>query len=277
MLVSGLNISNKMAQNTVISAKVKEPRNLENKETRENLEHWFDQFRQYWKRDDRARHFMLPTSVWDTTKVHWGQAQEAEDSKLKRSAAEMKIDLEDLLDTVSGYLPFRYITQTLKSRTTCWKKVKEAVFEIYGVQTTATTQLNFAKIKKQPDETYRQMFERMVAHVEQHLPHPETGSARSTPSSSALSKWPTARSSSRETASYTASSPTLLTISRNSSAGRSCWSRGLRLSSRISLKYGDSGMIAAEIGAGAEEEVGANPVTGNPTTSVPNVSPFRPP
>ena len=162
-----------MAQNTVISAKVKEPRNLENKETRENLEHWFDQFRQYWKRDDRARHFMLPTSVWDTTKVHWGQAQEAEDSKLKRSAAEMKIDLEDLLDTVSGYLPFRYITQTLKSRTTCWKKVKEAVFEIYGVQTTATTQLNFAKIKKQPDETYRQMFERMVAHVEQHLPHPE--------------------------------------------------------------------------------------------------------
>ena len=157
----------------VVAARVKEPRNLEAKETRENIEHWFDQFRQYWKRDDRARHFMLPTTSWNTKQENWGLQAEGQTSKLKRTAEEMQVDLEDLLDTVSGHLPFRYINSSLKSNTTCWKKVKEAVFEIYGCQTTASTALDFAKIKKLPEETYRQMFERMVAHAQLHLPLPE--------------------------------------------------------------------------------------------------------
>ena len=48
-----------MANNQIVTVKVKDPRSLGQKETRENLDHWFDQVKSYLKRDDNLRIFLL--------------------------------------------------------------------------------------------------------------------------------------------------------------------------------------------------------------------------
>ena len=161
-----------MANNQIVTVKVKDPRSLGQKETRENLDHWFDQVKSYLKRDDNLRIFLLEETRWDFSRPNYSFQDEGDDSKLKRGPAELKADLEDFLERIAGYLPFRYITQTLKSNTTSWKTVKEAIYDIYGVKSTSSTLLDLHKLKKMPEETYRQFYERMVAHSETHLPLP---------------------------------------------------------------------------------------------------------
>ena len=160
------------AQAPVISARVKEPRVLGNKETRDNLDHWLDQFKAYWKKDDRSRIFLQAGTTWNPKSQNYGFGNEAPGSQLKRTAAELESDLLDFLDNFAGYLPFRYLTQKLKSTTGSFKDVRNALYEIYGVQNSASTLLDFASMRKSPDETYRQFFERLASHVEGHIPVP---------------------------------------------------------------------------------------------------------
>ena len=157
---------------TVTTARVKEPRTLGNKETRENLDHWFDQFRSYWKRDDRYRVFLAEATTWNPAEPYGGFEDEGQASLLKRPKEEKYQDLIDFLDNLAGHLPFRYLTGKLKKSTKSFRDVQEAVFEIYGVQNTASTLLDFAKMKKNSDETYRQFFERMENHVVSHMTVP---------------------------------------------------------------------------------------------------------
>ena len=161
------------AEIKTVLAKVKEPRVLGTKETRENLDHWLEQFKAYWKRDDRAKIFLRDNTTWNCAQDNAGFDDEGEDSKLKRDPAELSEDLEDFLNALAGHLPFPYITNKLKTTSTSWKSCKQAVYEIYGVKTSAGTLLDLGNVKKTADETYRQFYERMAGHMETHLPFPE--------------------------------------------------------------------------------------------------------
>ena len=154
-------------------ARVKEPRVLGTKETRENLDHWLEQFKAYWKRDDRYKVFLSERTVWNFQQDNAGFEAEGDDSQFKRTAEDLKEDLEDFLSALAGHLPFSYITAKLKNSTISWKSCKEAIYEIYGVKTTAGTLLDMGNMKKSPDETHRQFYERMAGYAETHLPFPE--------------------------------------------------------------------------------------------------------
>ena len=90
------------AEIKTVLAKVKEPRVLGTKETRENLDHWLEQFKAYWKRDDRAKIFLRDNTTWNCAQDNAGFDDEGEDSKLKRDPAELSEDLEDFLNALAG-------------------------------------------------------------------------------------------------------------------------------------------------------------------------------
>ena len=81
----------------IMQARVKEPRVLGYKETRDNIDHWLTSVKSYWKRDDRARHFMNPAVTWNPTGDNHGLVAEPAESKLKRTSADLKEDLFDFL------------------------------------------------------------------------------------------------------------------------------------------------------------------------------------
>ena len=143
------------------------PRPLGANETLESLTHWKTTFRTFYKRDDAYRSFIKDTAVWDPADANYGQATETEG--LKRTAADMKEDLVDLLHTLAGYLPHAYLTDKIISNSKCWKDVYNIIYDHYGVQVTSESLLDFESLHKQTGETHRQFFERLLQHVKQHL------------------------------------------------------------------------------------------------------------
>ena len=83
------------------------PRQLRTAETLESLTHWETTFRTYFKRDDAYKPLLRKSTVWDPMVGNYGQI--AETSGLKRTAAEVKEDLVDLLSTLAGFLPHSYL------------------------------------------------------------------------------------------------------------------------------------------------------------------------
>ena len=143
------------------------PRPLGASETLESLTHWKTNFRTYFKRDDGFKTFIKETSRWDPAQLHYGQ--QTETSGLKRSAAEMKEDLVDLLSTLAGFLPHSYLTKKLLNNTKNWVDVWNIIYDHYGVQVTQETFLDFEDCNKIAGETHRQFFERLLQHATQHL------------------------------------------------------------------------------------------------------------
>ena len=143
------------------------PRPLGTSETLESLTHWRTNFRTYFKRDDGFKTFIKETFRWDPVQLHYGQ--QTETSGLKRSAAEMKEDLVDLLSTLAGFLPHSYLTKKLLNNTRSWVDVWNVIYDHYGVQVTQETFLDFEDCNKIAGETHRQFFERLLQHATQHL------------------------------------------------------------------------------------------------------------
>ena len=153
-----------------IHARTPPPRPLGASETLETLTHWKTTFKTFYKRDEAYRHFIKETTVWDPAAAdgNYGQAAEGE-TGLKRTAADMKEDLVDLLSTLAGYLPHSYLTNKLVSGTKGWKDVWNVIYDHYGVQVSSESLLDFESMHKQPGETHRQFYERLLQHVAQHL------------------------------------------------------------------------------------------------------------
>ena len=77
--------------------------------------------------------------------------------------------LIDFLHNLAGFLPHSYLTSKLvkdtKNLNDCWKIIEEH----YNVKVTPETFLDFESLRKNPEENYRQFYERLLQHSKLHL------------------------------------------------------------------------------------------------------------
>ena len=133
----------------------------------ESLNHWRSTFRTFYKRDDAYRRFFRSDFNWNPKAVNYGLQEETDG--LKRSAADLKEDLIDLLNTLAGFLPHSYLTDKLLSETTNWNDTFQIILEHYNVNVSCESLLDFESLNKRSEETHRQFFERLLQHSKLHL------------------------------------------------------------------------------------------------------------
>ena len=124
------------------------PRQLGSEETLESLTHWQNSFKTFYKRDDVYKRFFKPNITWNSNEPNYGFNQ--------GNAEDIAEDLMDLLNTLSGYLPFSYLTNKILKNTTNWKEVWNIVYDHYNVQVSGESLLDFETLNKQDNETHRQ-------------------------------------------------------------------------------------------------------------------------
>ena len=146
--------------------KVQQPRKLEETETVQKLNAWKLQFRNFYRSCDVMAIFLDPATKGDPTKDNYGFEEEA--SGAKRSAAVLKEDLLGFFATVAGFMPNDYVHDKLVSETTCVEDVWTIVYEIFDADIHPGKFLGFAKLTKDPAETYRNFWNRLVGFVRQH-------------------------------------------------------------------------------------------------------------
>ena len=118
------------------------PRQLTANESLESLNHWRSTFRTFYKKDDAYRRFFRSDFNWNSKAVNYGLQEETDG--LKRSAADLKEDLIDLLNTLAGFLPHSYLTDKILSETTNWNDTFQIILEHYIVNVS----LEFARFRK---------------------------------------------------------------------------------------------------------------------------------
>ena len=158
------------AVNTTLP-KTLQPRRLGHQETLQSMNHWKSVFRNFYRRCPYYGIFLLPTTSWNSSPSRGFTSSET--SGLKRDAATLAADLEGFLDCLGGYCPFDYVGEKLKNETTNIKSVWEVLYEIYDLEITTTNFLDYALMRRQPEESYRGYFNRLVGFVRQHLPTTE--------------------------------------------------------------------------------------------------------
>ena len=141
------------------------PRALTSEETQQTMQQWKINFRQYIKRDDTYRTFL--NMDWNPAVDDYGLA--AETTGLQRTAAALKNDLLDFLHILASYMPHGYLTDKLISKSKSLASAFELIEENFNLLPTQESFFEFLSIKKMSLETYRQMFDRMVAFATQHL------------------------------------------------------------------------------------------------------------
>ena len=91
------------------------PRQLTANETLETLSHWKTTFKTFYKRDDAFKIFFKKDMKWDESETDYGLEDEVGGEA--RKAPELSEDLQDLLNTLSGYLPHSYLTDKILKNT----------------------------------------------------------------------------------------------------------------------------------------------------------------
>ena len=125
------------------------------------------QFRMYMKQGEANRKFLASDTAWNPNAVNYGFAAEA--AGLERSAAALKDDCRDFLYTLATFLPHGYLTDKLVTTSTSFETAFEILEEHYGLKATQESFLELESFQKQSGESYRQFFERLMAHVRKHL------------------------------------------------------------------------------------------------------------
>ena len=138
------------------------PRQLGMSENMRTLRHWWGTLRNYYRLCDINGHFLNDTLTWNPAAADY--ALEAETTGLKRAPAILKQDLVAFLETIGGYLPHAYISESLVSGTTCIKDVRSEIESLYGAQVTSASFLQLNSFKKEAEESYKQFYERLVDH-----------------------------------------------------------------------------------------------------------------
>ena len=149
------------------STKQPMPRQLGANENMRTLRHWRGTVRNYYRLCDINGHFLNETLTWDPASPTYGLA--AETTGLKREPALLKQDLVAFLETIGGYLPHAYVTESLVSGTTSIKDVWAVIEGLYGAEITPASFLTLSNFKRETEESYKQFYERLVDHCRQHL------------------------------------------------------------------------------------------------------------
>ena len=85
--------------------KVLPPRHLTDSETTHSLTQWKVNFKQYCKRDDHYRHFLMATTTWDASLENYGFNENVGN----RTPVVLQEDVQDFLYMLASYLPHGYI------------------------------------------------------------------------------------------------------------------------------------------------------------------------
>ena len=157
-----------MTDPTISQPRALAPRRLEHKETLQSLNHWRSVFRNYYRRCQYYGRFLSPDATWDNSENCGFTEPEA--TGLKRSIRDLAADLRGFLDCVGSYLPFDYVGDKLRAQSTNIQSVWTVIYEIYDAEITTTNFLDYACMSKDPEETYRSYYNRLVGFVRQHLP-----------------------------------------------------------------------------------------------------------
>ena len=147
------------------------PRALTSDETQQMMQQWKINFKQYMKRDDSYRPFL--TGEWDPSQANY--ALVAEEAGLRRQPAALKEDLQDFLHILASYLPHGYLTDKILTKSTSLVSAFQIIEENFNLLPTQESFFEFHSLKKMSSETYRQMYDRMVAFATQHLMPVNTG------------------------------------------------------------------------------------------------------
>ena len=157
-----------MATDSIVQPKALAPRRLEQQETLHSLNKWTAVFKNYYRRCSYYSYFLQPGLSWDNSSTRGFTTDEP--SGLKRTPAVLAADLEGFLQCIGGYLPFDYVSEKLNLETTNLQSVWDIIYEIYDAEINTTHFLDYASMSRDPQETYRGYFNRLVGFVRQHLP-----------------------------------------------------------------------------------------------------------
>ena len=149
------------------STRTPQPRTLNKKESLDSITQWKTTVRNYYRRDDHFKRFLLAGAAWNPARPHHGF--QAETDGLRRPAADVADDLNVFLNLISGFLPFSFLKEKLELDTKNMKDVWNIIFEVYGHEITQDSFLDFADLPKDEGETHRQFFERLNSHIRRHL------------------------------------------------------------------------------------------------------------
>ena len=146
------------------------PRQLTANETLETLTHWKTAFRTFYKKDETYKLFFRKNYKWDQSKENFDLKDEKDgDGVVLRKAEDLSEDLEDLLNTLAGYLPHSYLTDKILKETRNFDDIWRIIHDHYNVKVTSESLLDFESLHKKSEETHRQFYERLLQHTKQHL------------------------------------------------------------------------------------------------------------
>ena len=145
--------------------KVPPPRQLTNEETTHTLSQWRINYKQYCKRDDAFKPFLLATTRWNAGQTNYGFTAAINN----RQPEVLASDLEDFLYMLASFLPHGYITDKIVKKSTSFESAFAIIEENYGLVPSQETLCDFPTLSRMPNEPYRQLYDRMVSFVTKHL------------------------------------------------------------------------------------------------------------
>ena len=157
-----------MTENNPTQPKALTPRRLDQQESLQSLNQWKAVFRNYYRRCPYYGYFLLNTTTWDVTATRGFIT--AEPTGLKRDPETLRADLDGFLDCVGSFTPFDYLGDKLKAESTGIESVWGILYETYDVELTTTNFMDYATMRREPEESYRSFYNRLVGFMRQHLP-----------------------------------------------------------------------------------------------------------
>ena len=133
-----------MAQNV----KLPLPRQLAMSETLESLDHFKSSAKNFYRRSADFKSFFRAGTTWNRATANFGLADA--DQVLAVDRAD---NLECLLVAISGHVPFPYLTKKILNDTRNIEDVFKIIYDHYQVSPTPMTFLDFAKLRRQNDES----------------------------------------------------------------------------------------------------------------------------
>ena len=152
------------------------PRNLTLNESRESLSNWLDNVQSFFTRDTNFQRFVAPGATWDPNHATYGFAAEGNETKLRRTALEVRQALIDFFNGVSMFFPFNFLKRRFLTSTS-YEDMKKIVYEAYNVQLNSSSLILVSDLQKGPEENYYIFYERLHDFYAQHLVGPNVNAA----------------------------------------------------------------------------------------------------
>ena len=150
-------------------------------ETFQDLTAWEVHSRNFYRKDEVFYPFVHQKMRWDSNKQNYNLKKEHDDSKLKRDEEELAQDLVSFLQIMAGYVPGDHLRLTIEKDTKCFADIIKIIREFYDAEIGVESGLDFMKIERKSQEPHRMFYERLSAHVREHLvgPNKTVGSTTS--------------------------------------------------------------------------------------------------